>query len=206
MLVVAISDTKSFRKECADAVCGITERIVIDDTLSTLFDLEQYIYPSLFELDTPVVYAQFMLEGKGGDLTPAFIQKLSASPTVFFFEEFSLPTSFTTLLKKNGAVVHSHTEKKIAKKVDDVFALGSSIITLDKKVAWLNFQKAVEKHPVEALLGIMYWKVRDMMLKSASASASYRSLYTDLLRAHMQSWRTKTPLKLLIEKTLLTTR
>lgn len=203
MFVVAISDTKEFRKECADSVCGLTEKILIDDTLSTLLDLEQYVYPSLFDLETPVVYAQFMLEGRATELTPLFIQKLVSSPTVFFFEEFSLPTPFITTLKKHGAIIHQSSQKKAAKKEDDIFALASSIISLDKKSAWLNFRKAVAKQPVEALLGIMYWKVRDMSLKNVKGSLEYKMLYTKLIRAHMNAWRTNTPLELLIEKALL---
>lgn len=202
MFVIAISDTKEFRKECADSVCGVGERIIIDETLSTLFDLEQYLYPSLFETQAPVVYAQFMLEGKNTELTPSFIQKLSASPTVFFFEEFTLPTTFITTLKKHGAIVHQSKEKKVTKKSDDIFALASSIITLDKKKSWLAFRAAIEKQPVEALLGIMYWKVRDVMLKQKSEE--YKKLYTKLMHAHMAAWRTNTPLELLIEKALLT--
>lgn len=204
MFVVAVSDTKSFRKDCANNICGDLDRIFLDDTLSSIFDLEQYLYPSLFETQTPIVYAQFMLEGKGFELTADFIKKLSASPTIFFFEEFSLPTTFITTLKKNGALIHTHTEKKPTKKTDDIFSLASSIITFDKKSSWLNFQKAVDKQPVEALLGIMYWKVRDMMLKNPKNFNQYKKLYTELLQAHMKSWRTNTPLKFLIEKVLLT--
>ena len=202
MLVVVVSDTKAFRKECIAPLCAKESDVVLlDDTLSSLVDLEQYLYPSLFNTSAPVVHAQFMLENKLADMTAVFAKRLAASPTVFIFEEFALPAPVLTTLKKYGAVVHTHTAPKAAKTGPDLFALASAIITPNKKDAWMNYQRAVAVQPIEALLGIMYWKVRDMMIKTKKEE--YKILYENLLRAHAKAWQTNTPLELMIEKVLL---
>ena len=204
MLVVVVSDTKEFRKEhIGSFVTTPDEVIVLDDSLSSMADLEQYLYPSLFTSVSPVVHMQFMLEQTFVDMNAVFAKKLAASPTVFLFEEFTLPASTVTTLKKYGAVVHSQSAVKSVKKGNDMFALASAIITPSKKDSWMNFQKALTEQPVEALLGIMYWKVRDLMLKNPRAKEEYKTLYTNLLQAHARAWQTGTPLELMIEKVLL---
>ncbi|HEY0980434.1 MAG TPA: hypothetical protein VGE18_03445 [Candidatus Paceibacterota bacterium] len=202
MLVIVVSDTKTFRKECIAPFCSAeNETVLLDDTLSSLIDLEQYLYPSLFNTGTPVVHAQFMLENRSADMTAVFVKRLAASPTVFIFEEFALPAPLLTQLKKHGAVVHAHSAPKAFKKGPDLFALASAIITPNKKDAWMNYQKALSLQPIEALLGIMYWKVRDMMMKTRKEE--YKTLYENMLRAHAKAWQTNTPLELMIEKVLL---
>jgi len=204
MLVVVVSDTKIVRKEhIAKLVTSESEVVILDDTLSSVQDLEQYLYPSLFSVNTAIVHGQFMLEAAMAEMTAVFAKKLIASPTVFIFEEFSLPTPAMTLLKKYGAIVHFHKEGAVVKKGGDLFALASAIITPNKKDAWMNFQKALTQQPVEALLGIIYWKVRDMMLKNPRMKETYATLYTNLLKAHARAWQTNTPLELMIEKVLL---
>lgn len=202
MLVVVVSDTKTFRKECIAPLCAKQSDVVmIDDAVSSLADLEHYLYPSLFSATTPVVHAQFMLENNVAEMTALFAKRLAASPTVFIFEEFSLPAPALTLLKKHGAIVHAQSASKIGKKGPDLFALASAIIAPNKKDAWINYQAAIALQPIEALLGIMYWKVRDMMIKTKKEE--YKTLYENLLRAHTKAWQTNTPLELMIEKVLL---
>jgi len=204
MLVVVVSDTKEFRRKHMETFAtGETEVVVLDDSMSSIADLEQYVYPSLFSTSATFVHVQFMLEQTFVDMTPVMAKKLIASPTIFFFEEFALPASSVTVLKKYGAVTHVETPVKGGKKGNDMFALASSIITPNKKDAWMNYQKALSLQPVEALLGIMYWKVRDIMLKNPRTKEQYKELYTNLLKAHAKAWQTGTPLELMIEKVLL---
>ncbi|MBY0328775.1 hypothetical protein K2Q02_01640 [Patescibacteria group bacterium] len=204
MLVVVVSDTKSFRKEHTSSfVSDVSDVVVLNDISMSIVELEQYLYPSLFSSTPPVIHIQFMLEQSFADLDVLFAKKLAASPTVFLFEEFVLPASTITTLKKYGAVVHTQPASKSTKKGNDMFALASSIITPNKKDSWMNFQHALTLQPVEALLGIMYWKVRDMMLKNPRTKEEYKNLYASLLQAHAKAWQTGTPLELMIEKVLL---
>lgn len=202
MLVVVISDKKEYRKKCSLDYCGGDE-INISSEMMSVFDLEQYIYPSLFELNTPTVRAHFLLEENEKDLDDFFIKKLVSSPTVFFFEELFISKDLLKILEKNGAVVHY--DKNVGtsvKQKDNLFNLASSIVTSDKKTSWLNYQKSIKDYNIEAILGIVYWKTRDLMIKNPK-NVFYKKFYKDLMFAHARAWEKSLPLELLIEKVLL---
>jgi len=203
MLFVIVGDNKKIRKEKLGEVLqpfSESEIILYDDTAGNLEDMEQYLYPSLFSLSAPIVHAQFMLSS---DISTDFYKKLSASPTVFIFEEITLPTTLVTTLKKSGAIAHVTEKSKDKKEQSDIFAATLCITAKDKKSRWLAFRSAMEKHPVEAILGILYWKVRSMASKEKSGG-QYEKLYHELLDAQSRAWRSGAPLEALIEKVILT--
>jgi hypothetical protein len=208
MLTVIVSDTKPFRSaRIADLLqqYGDSEIIMLDDTLATVADLEQYLYPSLFTPVSPVVHTKFILDTREKDLTVALVKKLQASPTVFIFEELSLSKPFVASLKKQGVEVHADDAKISAKTAgkDNLFSVTNLITMQNKKDRWLAYQDAISKYPIEAILGMLYWKVRDMALREKDGNGPYHTLYTKMLEAHASAWQHGTPLALAIEKTLL---
>lgn len=207
MLILITSDQKVFRKRhIKDILSTVPKREVImyDDTHGSLTDLEQYIYPSLFSLSTPVLHLKFTLDSQAAQLTTELIKKLLASPTIFIFEEFALPAPLVTTLKKQGVVIHIDQKVKGIKKEGDIFAVMKVFTAPDKKTRWMIYRQALVLHPIEALIGIMYWKVKDLVHKNPKDKAQYQKLYTSLLRAHATAWSTGAPLELLIEKVILT--
>ncbi len=207
MLTIVVADTKPFRAaRIAEMIrtYGDSEVIMLDDTLSTVADLEQYLYPSLFTLNAPIVHTRFILDNKEKDLSPVLMRKLMASPTIFIFEELSLSKPFITSLKKQGVEVHlDDVQKKPAADKGNLFGVTSLITVQNKKDRWLAYNKAIEQYPIEAILGMFYWKVRDMALKEKDINGQYHTLYTKMLEAHASAWREGTPLALAIEKVLL---
>jgi hypothetical protein len=204
MLTLIVADTKSFRKSHLNALVeefSPNEIITFDDTLLAVSDLEQYIFPSLFNNGTSFIHAQFILDTKEKDLTAILLKKLIASPTMFVFEELVVSKPFLTNAKKQGAVVH--VEEKIkSTKQENLFSV-TSLITLPKKDRWIAYEKAIAKYPIEAILGMLYWKVRDLALKEKN-NGPYHTLYTAMIEAHATAWIQGTPLELAIEKVLLT--
>jgi hypothetical protein len=208
MLTIVVADTKSYRAERITAMMkqyASSEVIVLDDTLMTISELEQYLYPSLFTITAPLVHTRFILDSKEKDLTTTLVKKLLASPTIFLFEELSLSKPFITSLKKQGAEVHqpTATTSNVVKK-NNLFGVTNLVTMPNKKDRWLAYQKAIAEYPIEAILGMLYWKVRDMVIKEKSADGSYHTLYTALFSAHATAWQEGTPLELAIEKVLLT--
>jgi hypothetical protein len=207
MLTIIVADTKPFRASRIAELMktyGTTEVIMLDDTLSTIGDLEQYLYPSLFTLTPPVVHTRFILDAKEKELTPLLIKKLLSSPTIFILEEITLPKPFITSLKKAGVEVHTSTENPAQQAVkNNLFAVTALVTMANKKDRWLAYQQAIAQYPIEAILGMLYWKVRDMVLKEKNADGPYHVLYTKLLEAHATAWQQGTPLALAIEKVLL---
>lgn len=205
MLTIIVADNKIFRAARVSALMAEyapTEIIMLDDSVTTVADIEQYLYPSLFMIGAPMVHLRFILDAKEKELTAVLLKKIIASPTIFLFEELALSKPFITALKKQGAIVHADETKKAAKE-NNMFAVTGLVTIASKKDRWLAYQKAVAQYPIEGILGLLYWKVRDLALKERSDSGQYHLLYTALLEAHAKAWQEGTPLTLAVEKTLL---
>lgn len=205
MIIVILSDQYEVRRATLTEVLapyGNTEILHYDDTVGTVRDLEQFAYPSLFTIGPSIVRAVYTLESSLDTCTPQTIATLVASPTVFVFEEQGLPASVVTALKKAGAVIYASPKKNLPKKESDIFAVTKALTASDKKTRWLVYRAALTEHPIEALLGIMYWKLKDLIAKDSTHSG-YRDLYTRLITAHARAWQSGAPLEVAIEKVLL---
>jgi hypothetical protein len=85
----------------------------------------------------------------------------------------------------------------------NLFGVTSLLALPSKKDRWIAYQKAIAQYPIEAILGMLYWKVRDLALKEKDQQGTYHTLYTNMLEAHAKAWQNGTPLELAIEKVLL---
>jgi hypothetical protein len=207
MLFLIVSDKQLFRRTHTKGVVSSlpeSEIIIYDDTYGKVADLEQYLYPSLFSLASPVIHLKFMLAQEAESVTTIFLKKLLASPTIFLFEELALSPAIIALFKKTGAVVHVETKAPTLKKEGDIFLVTKALTNPDKKSRWIAYRTALVDHPVEAIIGILYWKVRELATKNAVDKEKYLALYKKLLTAHARAWETGAPLELMIEKVLLT--
>lgn len=206
MLIIVVADNKPFRTSTIEKILAplvSEECIVLDDTLVSPSDLEHYLYPSLFSTTVPVVRTRFLFDGKSTDLSTVLVKKLVASPTIFIIEEFTIPTAILTICKKHGALVHSAEKTKSIKKESTIFNVTRAITAGDKKSRWMAYREGIQEHAVEAVLGILYWKIRDVLLKNPSERNRYTALYTKLMNAHAKAWESGAPLELLIEKVIL---
>lgn len=202
MLCVVVGDNHRERTQTIDALLPTEgEVFVFDETMGTVGDLEQYLYPSLFMSAPPVIHAKYMLATE--PLEPSFVRQLLASPTLFIFEEIELPAPLVTVFKKQGVVIHAQEKTKTIKKEADIFVVTGALMASDKKKRWMIYRDALTQHPIEAIMGILYWKVRDMALKNPKEKAVHLKLYRELLNAHARAWESGTPLELEIEKVLL---
>ncbi len=201
MIFLVVADVQQKRQQhIATIVTPESEVLVFDETYGTLMDLEQYLYPSLFSIAPPIVQVKFMLTEL---LDTVFLKKLLASPTIFLFEEMVLPSPIITAFKKAGAVVH--TEEKIKKETRgaDIFGATLALTAKDKKARWMAYRAALDEHPIEAIIGILYWKIRDMATKNPKEKSQHLGLYKKLLNAHARAWESGAPLELMIEKVIL---
>jgi hypothetical protein len=203
MLYIVVSDDKAYRHARVSEIVGVfadSDIITLDDTLVVLEELEQYLYPSLFTIASPIVHARFMLDAEA--MHPTFAKKLAASPTIFVFEEIVVPGAVLTAMKKHGAIVHDEAVKKTAAPRADMFASTAALTAPNKKDRWLAYQSAIGQHAIEAILGILYWKVRDLMLKGKDRE-KWEAIYRSMIDAHARAWQTGSPLTLAIEKVIL---
>ncbi len=206
MIILVVADRKEFRATRIGEVltqAAESEVLMHDEMDGTVADLERYLYPSLFSITPPLIHVKFMIASDPEMVQISFLKKLAASPTVFIFEEMTLSSPLVTVFKKSGAILHTEGKEKSIKRGPDMFTTIASIITApDKKSRWMAYRRALDEHAVEAIMGIMYWKVRDMAAKGNRERNL--DLYKKMLAAHARAWQTGVPLELMIEKVLLT--
>lgn len=206
MIYIITADTKTYRQERfaeIDTLLKESERIVLDDNTITFLDLEQYVYPSLFSATPPTVVVRFLLSTKQEYSTES-IKKIMASPTIFIFEDFSLPATTLAPFKKHGAIIQSAPKEKKETIKSPIFTMVEKIITAQKKDRWIAYQHALETNSSEALIGLLYWKLRDCIQKDVRQRAVWEDRYRSLMQAHAQAWINGTPLAYAIEKVILT--
>ena len=141
----------------------------------------------------------------GGDIDNTFLLKIVQSPTVFILEEYALSAARSKLLQKSGAQIILEEEKKSAlKKVSPLFGVVTVLCTApDRKEKWLTLQRALAEESAEALIGMWYWKLRDLIKKDPRKKAQYLMLYKNIIKAHATAWLENIPLALLLEKIVL---
>ena len=207
MLIIVTGDNKSFRVPHVIeslALLPQSDVLVVDDAEGDISSLEQYLYPSLFVVDAPVVHARFMTGVYAEQWTPERTKQFAASPTLFLFEEFSLASPMLATLKKHGAIVHTEGKTVSQKKASTIFTVTNALTAPDKKARWIALHQSLEEHPIEALLGILYWKLNDSIKKGGRDVERFRTIYIALINAHASAWETGAPLALAVEKVILT--
>ncbi len=179
------------------------EVVALDDMMSSISELEQYLYPSLFSVVVPVIHGKYLLEEYAEQLTKELLQKLVISQTVFILEERALAAAFIkTIEKEGGTVFHDKGSKQVARP-NTIFGVTAAITATSKKDRWLAYRAARSEHAPEALIGILYWKLRDLIEKSGARGAAYKMIYTKLMKAHKRAWQKGFVLDVAIEKVVL---
>jgi hypothetical protein len=207
MLQIIINLNVDVRKKQRDLLLNknikvVEDIIFLDDTNSDVSILQQYAFPSLFSSSIPVVHGRFLLEKNSDLLTKELLEILLTSPTFFLLEERSLPTAFLKTLEKSGVIVHNEKPIKSISKQTTIFNVASVITSQSKKDKWLSYRKALEEHPVEAIMGILYWKLRSL-IDNSPKNKIFKDMYSSFMKAHKTAWQKGFPLELAIEKAIL---
>lgn len=204
MIEVIVSANKDWRNKQKEKILSKNsgEAIYLDDSKATLLDLKEYAFPSLFSIGTPLVFSSFLLDEYEKDISSNLLKTLISSPTVFVFEEISLSKTAIKILEKEGAIVWQQKEEKKTPKPNTIFSVANALTAQNKKDRWLAYQASRKEHSAEALIGILYWKLRQL-IDSGSNKKHFLSLYRDLMLAHKEAWQKGFPLDLAIEKVIL---
>jgi hypothetical protein len=176
------------------------EIITLDDVAATIETLEGYIYPSLFSIEPSVVHGKFLLQ-KTPNINRELVKKFVSSPTFFILEEISIASPLLKILEKEGTIVHQHKLDTFT-KVNTIFEITNVLTTKNKKDRWLAYQKSILEHSPEALIGILYWKLKQLIDKNPKNN-DFKIIYQSLMQAQKSAWQKSTPLTLAIEKVIL---
>ncbi|HEU0086017.1 MAG TPA: hypothetical protein VFQ59_03645 [Candidatus Paceibacterota bacterium] len=95
------------------------------------------------------------------------LKEIADSENIFIFLEGKHPKVTLDIFKKAGAKVSVfEVEKKKENAKFNSFALANAFGVRDRLSLWIGFRQAMEAGmELEPLAGILFWKVKDMLLK-----------------------------------------
>lgn len=208
MLCVIVGDTKEYRKKIITKIINTTETspegvIVLTDNDGDITRLQEYLYPSLFSSDLPVVHAKYILSIS--ELYKKNIEELHSSPTLYLLEEISITTEQKKMLH---SVLGDHLyieEKKQKNKIEKSSPFGFIDILekKSKKDIWVAYNTLLSQGTIESAMGIILWGVRKLALQKGAQQKEFQKLYHNLMHAYAQARTYNVPLSLMIEKVLL---
>jgi DNA polymerase III delta subunit len=97
-----------------------------------------------------------------------YLGTFSESQNMFIVMERELLKEYVKLYEKNDAeIILCDVPKAASKKSFNVFSITDAFMSRDKKKTWLLYREAIGlDHAPEAIVGVLFWAVKDMLLKN----------------------------------------
>lgn len=94
------------------------------------------------------------------------LEDIAISANNFIFVESKLKKDVLDLFKRSKAQIYNFDLKNIKKENFNSFLLANAFGDRDKLKLWIYFRQAREKDvSLEELVGVLFWKAKDMILK-----------------------------------------
>jgi DNA polymerase III delta subunit len=107
-----------------------------------------------------------------------FIKELGESQNIFIILEGKLDKATAGKIEKKAEKTQEFLLPEKKKEEYNAFALANAVGNRDKKNAWILYRKAIDKGEApEALHGMMFWKVKSMMIGGLGNAYSKEELY-----------------------------
>ncbi|MFZ1019952.1 MAG: hypothetical protein WAN61_03120 [Minisyncoccia bacterium] len=120
----------------------------------------------LFFAKAVAVFSDIFENEKNRDFILGKLEPMRMSDNDFVFLEGKLSKSVLEVFKKAKAEIRIFDLTKEKKEKFDNFLLADAFARKDKFSLWLYFRQAVETGAsLEALAGILFWKIKDLILK-----------------------------------------
>lgn len=121
---------------------------------------------SLFFSKCIVVFLNIFENESASNFLLEKLQNMADSPNEFIFLDGVLNKPILDSFKKNKANIKSFDLPKEKKEKYDNFKLAYDFEKRDKLNLWIHFREAVDLGVgMEELIGVLFWKAKDMMLK-----------------------------------------
>src|SRR3989304_4848580 len=163
---------------------------------NSLFESKQFLI--LENILENIEIKEFIMEHLGA---------LKNSENIFVFIEKKAPKDTVNKFSKLAEEVKEFAFPKGKDNKADVFAITYPLERRDKKNMWLEFQKLqnTDSSP-EAISGILFWKIKDMMLKNNYKNwteIELKNLSSKLVSLHHDAHRGLIDFRIGIEKFIL---
>lgn len=143
------------------------------------------------------------------DVADSILENLAefqASPNIFVFVEGPMLKSALAEFKKSGAETEEHAAPAKEREEFNMFALANALRDRDRRKLWVLYQKALRADAApEAVSGMLFWQVKDMLLKRSSkfSEAELHSLASTLITLYHDAHRGSGELEISLERFIL---
>jgi hypothetical protein len=148
---------------------------------------------SLFEAKQVITLENVLENAEAKDFILGKLAELKESGNIFIFLEKKALKDTVTKFTKSSEEVKEFALPKGKENKADVFAITYPFERRDKKNMWLEFHKLRETDTsAEALSGILFWKIKSMLLAGRSAKwteAELKKLSSKLVSLHHDAHR-----------------
>ncbi len=107
------------------------------------------------------------------------VKELGESTNIFIILEGKLDKATATKIEKKAEKTQEFLLPEKKKEEYNAFALANAVGNRDRKNAWLLYRKAIDKGEApEALHGMIFWKVKTMLMGGFAGVYSKEELYS----------------------------
>lgn len=125
-----------------------------------------YSGSSLFSAVCSVVFSNILEREDHRDFVLGKLAEMASSQNIFIFIESKLNKAILDAFKEVRAELNVFELSKEAKEKFNNFFLADAFGNKDKLNLWIYYRQAVDKGVgLEELVGVLFWKIKDMILK-----------------------------------------
>ena len=125
-----------------------------------------YSGASLFSPISTIIFEGILEQGEMRDFVLEKLKLMRDSNNSFIFVEGELNKSILEAFKKTGAEINVFELPKEKIKKFDSFLIANAFVNKDKLNTWIYFRQAMDYGvPMEELTGVLFWKIKDMILR-----------------------------------------
>ncbi len=132
---------------------------------------------SLFDSKETIVFKDVFENKEAQDFILSRLERMSESKKTFIFLEQKLLKDIIDKFKKGTAEIEEFKSAAARAEKSNPFAVTYPLGSRDKKNTWISFQKVIQNQAEpEALAGIIFWKIKSMILEKDTKKYSEREL------------------------------
>jgi len=137
------------------------------------------------------------------------LKEMKESEHIFFIYEEKISAAHEKKLSQYAEKIEKSDRKETEKKKENVFALANALGSGKRSDVWIEYRKALLSGAApEALHGMIFWKVKDMLVKGISGSREdeYREMLSMLAEMPHKTRRDGVELEYALERFILSLR
>ncbi len=164
------NDSKNKLRVFENFIKGISKKNEVFSFSRNNFDKMQleslYSGSSLFSAESAIIFSNIFEYEETGDFVLEKLELMGQSNNSFIFLEGKLNKMILDAFKKARAELNVFELPKEKTEKFDNFLVANAFAQKDKQNLWIYFRQAMNAGVgMEELVGVLFWKIKDMILK-----------------------------------------